>query len=797
MNTRIIAIIIAVLITIPAWSRTDQFSDVQDADQKLEEYARLTASQKLYLHMNKSNYLAGETIWFNAYLVNSVTHQPVTASTNIYAELINSRGVLMEKRVMLAENGVAEGDISLPMALPDGNYYLRAYTDWMKNFPEEFFYEKYLYIENSQYEDMIPRLEVRSNRRFNRSLNRMAGDLDIAFFPEGGELVQGITNRIAFKAVDALGRGLDVEGVVTDDAGNDIARFSTLHSGMGSFDLQPEPGVSYSASVVHNGSRPQSFDLPPVISSGVGLRVDREGTDILLNIYSARSPDGRAHSGNFDIIGHTRGRVFYKGTVSMKDGMAEAVIPENLFESGITHFTVFSGNREPVAERLVYIDRDDSFTIIPNVVKAEHEGQQYLGLQIGIADREGNPVEGTFSMSVLTGDFLPPGSSENILTHYLLSSDLDGFIEKPQEYFDPEKDMETELDHIMMTHGWRRFDWKSVLSGEMPDFTHTPSSTLYVEGRVTDPAKDEPVNNFEVEMKVIDHNDSYTTRTDGRGNFVFDGLDYPDSYRVEISSRRLPGDYPPKIELSTGQVSGFDYVPNMFTKEQQITSRGRDWRRVSDAGRSPYAVTPDRTRSPQSYGVPDQTIYIDRDKVTQRTVYDVLVERGQGVQIVGNQIMFRGPSSINLSSEPMFMLDGVQTSKDNVLGYSPREIERIELFRGTSAAVFGVRGGSGVIIAYSRQAGDRGFQDSKEYMLVGYHTPREFYSDYLSALPSAASGSDHARTIHWEPDLLDGDEEDNTVFFPYSQDIRSMKIVIEGVGRDGGIAAGEFTLEMR
>lgn len=797
MIIRIITIVTTVLLTIPALSLTYQISGVQEPDQKLEEYTRLTASQKLYLHMNKSDYLAGETIWFNAYLVNSVTHQPDTASTNIYVDLINSSGVLMEKRVMLAEKGVAEGDISLPMALPDGNYYLRAYTDWMKNFPEEFFYKRYLYIENSQYEDMIPRLEVRSNRRFNRNLNRMAGDFSIAFFPEGGNLVQGTTNRIAFKAIDALGRGLDVEGVVTDDSGNEIARFSTLHSGMGSFDLQPEPGVIYSASVEHNGSRPQDFDLPKVMSSGVGLRVDREGTDIFLNLYSARSSDGRGYNGNFDIIGHTRGMVFYKETVSMNDGVAEAVIPENLFESGITHFTVFSGNREPVAERLVYIDLDDSFSIIPNVVKGEHEGQQYLGLQIGIADREGNPVEGTFSMSVLTGDYLPPGSSENILTHYLLSSDLDGFIEEPQEYFDPEKEMETELDHIMMTHGWRRFDWKSVLSGEMPDFTHTPSSSLNVEGRVTDPAKDEPVNNFEVEMRVIDHNDNYTTRTDGRGNFVFDGLEYPDSYRVEISSRRLPGDYPPKIELLTGQVTGFDYDPNIFTQEEQITSRGRDWRRVSDAGRSPYAVTTDRTRSPQSYGVPDQTIYIDREKVTQRTVYDVLVERGQGIQVVGNQIMFRGPSSINLSSEPMFMLDGVQTSKDNVLSYSPREIERIELFRGTSAAIFGVRGGSGVIIAYSRQAGDRGFQDSKEYLLVGYHTPREFYSDYLSASPAAASGSDHARTIHWEPDLLDEEKEDNTVFFPYSPNIRSMKIVIEGVGLNGGIAAGEFTLELR
>ena len=790
-------VVTLLMLIIPLNYGEAQVNQGHEPVKKLYDYFRQASSQKLHIHFNKNRYNTGEVMWFNAYLLDAVNHMPDTAETNIYVDLINSDGVIMEKRVLLALNGVAEGDISLPVSLPDGNYYVRAYTSWMRNSGDDFLFERYFYISNPRYEDIIPRAAVRSNRRFNSDLDRMAEAYEIGFFPEGGDMVTGVKNRIAFKAVDALGRGIEAEGFVLDGFGNEITTFKTVHAGMGSFELEPQEGGSYQASVSFNGSRPVLFNLPAPVADGIALRVERDNGNIIVNLYSGPSGSDQHTGRDIFLIAHTRGKIIHSGSLSFTGNMANATIPETSFPTGIAHITVFSGGL-PEAERLVFVNRDDSFVFIPRVVKTEFEGQQYIGVQMEAVDTNDNIVEGHFSLSVLAGDFTSPGSSPNILSNFLLSSDLKGIIEDPQNYLDPEKDMDEELDHLMMTHGWRRFSWESVLAGEIPEVHHKPTSTLTVQGRLTNPAKNEPVNNQFVQMKVLSgHNDVYETRTNNRGIFTFDDLAYPDNFRIEISSTRLPGNYPPDIELFAGDIRGHGYVPNIYTGEELITQRSRNWSRVADAGRSPYESLPERGPTPQQYGVPDQTIYIDRETVTHRTVYDVLVERGQGLQIYGNQIMFRGPVSINLSSEPMFMLDGVQTSKDAVLSINPREVERIELFRGASASMFGVRGGGGVIIAYTRRPGDPGFQDAREYLITGYHTSRQFYSDVVS-LAFRRGGDDlPARAVYWEPGLVTGYDDENIVYFPFSGDLGPLKIVIEGIGPEGGMGFGEFTLELR
>ncbi len=765
-----------------------------EPEQKLSKYIRHISSQKVYLHFNKTQYRAGEVMWFSSYLLNSVTHMPDTSQTNIYVDLINSDGVIMQRRLLLSENGISEGDISLPLTLPDGNYRLRAYTDWMRNFGEEFYFNRYFYIANNKYGDMIPRSDVRTNRRFNRNLNQKAQNYDIAFFPEGGDMVQGVNNRIAFKAVNALGRGLEAEGVIVDEKGNEISRFSTIHSGMGSFDLQPEAGSSYHAMVSFTGSRPERFHLPQARNNGVALRVEREHENIVLSLQSALSAGERGFINEIMVLAHTRGEVQYTEMLEFS-GEASIIIPEELFPSGITQITVFSGNHVPLAERLVYIQRDEGVIFNPRIFRAEHEGEKFIGMQMEITDYQGNPAEGNFSMSILDGSVSPSGSPGNIMSDILITSDLAGIIENPDFYLEPQKDRITELDHLMMTHGWRRFAWENVLAEELPEIEYQPSSTLSLRGRITDPAQGNTVNRHPVRIRLPDNNnDTYSTRSDRSGNFTFDSLVYYNDFKVEIGSNRLLGDYPPKIDLQTDDIRGHVYTPNFLTREMQITRRGSDWKRVSGAGRSPYAIVPRAGRTaPRQFGVPDQTIYIDRDKVTHRSVYDVLVERAQGLNIYGNTMMFRGPNRM----EPMFMLDGVQTSRDVVLNLNPRETERIELYRGTSTAIFGVRGSAGVIIAYQRAPGDSGFEDTREFVMVGYHAPREFYSDVIISTSGAGTGEPTGSAIHWEPRMVGGQEKDNTVMFPVSGIYDNVRIIVEGIDAMGVPGAGIFTLEIK
>ena len=768
-----------------------------DPHKRLEEYISHASTHKLHLHINKAEYIAGESVWFSAYLFDAVTHLPDTSKTNIYIDLINSEGVLMETRLLLSEKGVAAGDIHLPLTIPDGNYKLKAYTDRMKNFEESFFFTRYLYINNPQYAERITRTDLRANRRFNRDLQNLDEEMSVVFFPEGGEMITGVVNRIAFKAVDGRGRGLNAEGVVIDESGKELVHFKTRHDGMGSFDLQPQAGIHYRAKVGFNGDKSDIFDLPPARHDGIALRVDRNEGNILVALSSGLSAGDQGYRGNFMVLAHTRGKVVFSKMVNLENGKALINIPEESFPAGISHFTIFDNENLPVAERLVFNSGTDNLIFMPRVFKIDDGQRDYIGIQIFVSDHEGLPVEACFSIAVLAGDFDETAGSAGMLANILLSSDLKGVIHNPRHYFDLSEEREIDLDHLMMTHGWRRFNWESVLSGRLPEILHQTASSIVIKGRVTDPARNEPVSRHPVSLNILGGFDHvYTTTTNTRGDFIFDDLYYADAFRIEISGRRLAGDHPPDIELKSVQVHGYAYTPNAYTIEEKITSRGREWERVTGSGRSPYEVGSEKAGTSISYGVPDQTIFIDQDREMHITVYDVLVERAHGLYLYGNQLIFRGPSSINLSSEPMYMIDGVETLPENVLRQSPREIERIELFRGSSAAAFGASGGGGVIIAHTRRGGDERFRDSKEYLLRGYHTPREFYSDFILSHNDNGFDNEPVRTIFWDSELVPDKEEGATIVFPLYPGVSKMQIIIEGIKTDGGMGEGEFTIEL-
>lgn len=778
------------LISGPLFSQ-----EVSQADkvvrQNISRFTEHVSPQKVYLHINKGNFSAGDVIWLKVYLMDGVMHTPDTARSNIYVELVNSLGVLMERRILLAENGTAEGDINISREMPDGNYMLRAYTDWMRNSGDEFYFTRYLYISNQGYADIIPRSEVRVNRRFNRDIERMADQYTISFFPEGGLMVAGVPGRVAFKATDMLGRGLAAEGEVVNGRSEVVARFSTRHAGTGSFEFTPEAGMTYTARVSFNGSSSGNFSLPGIEQTGTALRVDQDDDNILISIVSTHVPGERNYTEEVTLVTHTRGKVINGASVSLQDGRASHKIAKAGIPSGVSHLTVFSGELIPLAERLFFVHHDDAFVFYPSVNRQKVGDREYYVLSLDVTDRSGDPVEGKFSLSVVTGEtVMPPVIHGNILTELLLASDLPGIIEEPYRYFDQETDMSAALDDLMMTNGWRRFTWDHLLSGRLTEINYPSSSSLSVSGRVLDPSDDRGLSNFPVSLDITgEDNGNYTSSTNVNGVFVFDDLIFHDNVRIRVSSDRLINNHPPKFVLQTGEISGIAYQPNIFTRPHQITDRGGDWRRVAGAGSSQYAQTDDGPAA-QQYGVPDQTVYIDRES-NLRNMYDILVTRVRGLN---HNLQFRGPTSITLASTPLFLLDGVETSQGAFLNLDPRYIERLEIFSGPRASMFGVRGASGAILGYTRRAGDPGMTGYEEYLIQGYHSPREYYTDIVSFAPVGNNESDPVRSVYWEPNLVTDNNGNVTTAVPVMRGGGVMGFIIEGTGTEKGVGFGMFTI---
>jgi hypothetical protein len=773
------------LLAIPSQSAGQVGLEPGEIVEGLSQYNRYIAPQKIYIHTNKNHYNAGDAIWFKSYLFDGINHVPVNTPSNLYVDLVNSSGVLMERRILLSEEGFSEGDISLPRDIPDGNYMIRAYTSWMRNFGEEFYYTKYIYIRNQLYENIIPRSEARSNRRFNRDLERLSAGENIYFFPEGGNIINGIRGRIAFRAVDGLGRGINARGEILDQQSEVVATFETGNAGIGVFEFEPSEGSYYTARVSFDGRRPRDLELPEIRNAGTGIRLDHDNGNMVINVSSSLSPDEE-----YIVVAHTRGNVILGEPVRLENGKGQITLDKGRFPSGIAHITVFSKDSRPVAERLAFIYHDDGLVFYPEITRQQLAEKEFYLLNMQVADKEDIPVQGNFSLSVTATDEESYRLEDNIINTILLSSDLKGIVENPQVYFNNETDLSESIDNLMMTHGWRRFDWEKALSGEVPDIIYPPASTLSISGRVMHPSNNRPMPNFPVNLELFtQQGEKQNTNTDIGGIFTFDGLTFHDNVRIRLYSDRKVSDTPPLIEFDRGEIRDIDYEANLNTKPKLITRRGNDWKRNPDAGVSPYADrTTDNTVS-QQYGVPDQTVFIQTDS-KQTTMYDILITRVRGLN---HNMQFRGPTSFVLSNSPMFMIDGVQTSQRSFLSMDPRYIERLEIFSGPRASVFGVRGASGAILGYSRRSGDFNPVDYDEYLIQGYHSPRQYYSDLVSYKATDQENFNEF-SIFWDPMVVTDESGNASIILPEINTPGPIKFVIEGTGLNGGLGYGVFII---
>jgi hypothetical protein len=117
-------------------SLPDQISGQSQSIQSIDHYIQLSQSppgEKIFLHLDRPNYMQGDTIWFKAYSWYGYDQVPDTLSGVLYVDLINPEGKIKLKRKVLIQNGTSQGDFCLDTTITPGRYTLRAYTRWMQN----------------------------------------------------------------------------------------------------------------------------------------------------------------------------------------------------------------------------------------------------------------------------------------------------------------------------------------------------------------------------------------------------------------------------------------------------------------------------------------------------------------------------------------------------------------------------------------------------------------------------------------------------------------------------------------
>jgi len=539
-----------------------QEASQQPFEQLFSLWRQENFQEKIYVHTDKAAYITGEICWFKVYNVDANNHQPADLSKIAYVEILdrNNQPVLQAKIPLEKSSG--DGSFFLPATLLTGNYTMRAYTNWMKNFGADYFFEKKITIINVQ-------------KAVTENTTTTKPKYDIGFFPEGGNLLTGIESKIGFKVNNQYGKGVAFTGAVVSSNGDTVVRFQPYKFGMGSFRFKPLAGLQYTATLSLPGGEKQTRALPVPSANGFAMQL-QQGSVGQLSI-SVQSTEGNSSSAVYLFV-HTRNVTKAVLSTSLQNGQASFSISDTLPGDGITQFTVFNSNRQPVCERLYFKKPHQQLTITASPDKTVYGLRKPISISINTSAQNG--VAATdMSMAVYRMDSLTADDEVSISDYLLLGSDITGMVESPGYYFDAAGDA-TAADNLMLTQGWRRFNWDDVLQHKKPAFQFAPEIYGHIiSGKITPLHNNMPVRNVVTYLTVPGIRTQFQPAiADAAGNIKFDLKNFYSDGEIVVqtnnekdSGYRIEIDQPFFNKFSSRQLSIYNCGPSGL--QQALSSR--------------------------------------------------------------------------------------------------------------------------------------------------------------------------------------------------------------------------------
>ncbi len=481
-----------------------QAGSVFDIRQALEQGGASQVQEKVYIHTDNQCYFVGDTLWYKAYVVRADNLQPTDMSRLLYVELLSPDGLLVERQtIVVSGKGYTCGQFALRDSLYSGYYELRAYTRWMLNFnvhPHYYrtdetwwFYSKqmaadYYRVWDGLYSRVLPIYskpdtpgDYDARRMYQRPKTRVPrqkkDELIVTFYPEGGNLVEGVENRVAFEACDQNGEAVSIKGKLAfaDGTSTDI---KTGYMGRGTFLVTP--GMRPAKAQFKFRNKDYSFTLPNAKDRGATVRL--EGSS--LTIVAA----GLMPTNDFAISVTCRGKLYYfKQLPELSQGSSAVTIdiPFDQLPTGVCDLTLFNDEGAILADRLFFVNHHDhDGDLVTAEIEKNNTYSPYQRIEVPV-QLHGVNQPTVFSLAVHdTYTDEPTYNDGNLMTDLLLSSDLRGFIAYPSHYFEADDSLHrSHLDLLMMVQGWRRYKWEELAEAERP-MRYQPEHTLTLEGSV-------------------------------------------------------------------------------------------------------------------------------------------------------------------------------------------------------------------------------------------------------------------------------------------------------------------------
>jgi len=894
-------IFILVIASLPALAQRDSIG-LTAIVSKTEKLTSEYPFEKVYIHFDKPYYAVGDTIWFKAYLTIGPYHQPSALSRIIYVDVISQDSIVKSLKLPTI-NGVAFGDVTLsPKIFKQGNYHIRAYTNWMRNFGPDYFFNKTISIGDAYNNGEAPAIsitKIKKNKdleisarlfykdrdgnasadkkvswtvqnedetvitgkgttdkngflainfggnKLNSSetaslttvielgnkklvtntfhLKSVFETADVQFFPEGGGLISGVRSKVAFKAVNVNGMGINVTGSVIDNTGTEVATFESQHAGMGIFALSPEIDKTYKAVIVFPDGAKSTYDLPNVQTDGINLAVNNSDQENLgIKVATNAGYFKQYKNKGFYIIAQSGGAVYYTGLAALQSLVYTGSVPKSKFPTGILQVTLFAANGEPLSERIVFIQHNDALNLTLNTNLQSYSTKQNVKITV-TAKNKALPVQGSFSVAVIDETKVPndEDAETTILSNLLLTSDLRGYIEKPGYYFN-HSDSKTlaDLDILMLTQGYRRFSYTNILADKFPPVTFLPEKGMVISGTLRT-GTGLPVYKGIINLRLPDRNISVNGVTDADGRFSFSNVSIFDSSKVILNAKTYernnnlmimsdaPASQPPNKNYNDPDaIINIDSALNIYlqnSKKQLESSHTLKEvvikaTKIEKVTHEPYSAL--SGLSPQT----DQTLSSEQLKNCSFDIISCIENNAIGVWPFNNNFYIKRDYDNGKKTPMQVFVNGLGVDYAYLTTLRTEDVGLIEVYLKDGVSGINDRYRADGIISITTKSGTFSPKEkqadlpplategsSVTLMPKGYYRARVFYSPkYDNQQNALEHGPDLRSTIFWDPNIVT-DKNGNASIEYFNADGRgTYRAVIEGIDNEGNI--GRYVL---
>ncbi len=580
----------------------------------------------------------------------------------------------------------------------------------------------------------------------SRSIPIILNIIKFALFPEGGDMVCGLNNKVAFRALNEFDKPADVEGEVYNSQGKKICNLTSFHQGMGAFELNPINGEKYYVKITKPEGVTETFSLPESLTRGYIVSTDNSNREkLVLNIQTTENEE-------LSIVAQVRGKIYYANSIKATKGQNKLEISAADFPMGVAQITLFDSKNVERAERLVFVNKAKQLNISVTTDKEKYLPREKVKLTVSVKDDRGMPMPASLSLSVVNDQLLSfaDDKSGNILSKLLLEQDIKDKVEEPAFYFDTkEAKADKALDYLLMTAGWRRFTWEKVLNNDIPTFSYLPEKTV-ITGTVMDSYTNKAVPN----AQIVVSNSNTKISADKNGKFTINNLDLSQPVTLQPI------------------LKDFTSSPQTVNQYGEITLYMNDNKYIEDF------IAPNMAMGGADEGVEMRFEAEEGQQVVKREVNNNKKGKKNRAEDKEEQVKFTPPVVVDMVEEMVELKTEADIKQENP------EVKDAQQKNALDGKVVDAR--DRALLANSKTV---------EVNLNGviYYRAKQFAAPIYNKEQKVEMRTDFRSTIYWNGNIELDRKGRTTIEFYNSDDISSFRAIVEGISTDGTVGRTQIT----